>query len=219
MKKFLLKIMPEHSWIMLSIIVIFNFVTYFGTRLFTTGLKHYNIALPLDEKIPFVPVFISIYILAYVQWIIGFIVIGRAKKDISVRIFTAELIAKAIALICFIVFPTTIEGLRPDEASLYGHGIWSEITAAVYKLDAPDNLFPSIHCLESFVCLAGAVRIKNIPQWYKVTMLIMTLLVFASTVLVRQHVLLDIAGGVAAVCIGLFIADRLPVKNLNIRKD
>ncbi len=213
MKKYLLKIMPAYSWFMISAMLLFNCVTYFGTRIFTTGLRHYSIASPLDEMMPFIPFFIVFYILAYVQWIIGYIVIGRAEKQLCIRIFAGELIAKFIALICFIVFPTTIEGLRPDVSSLYGHGIWNELTAFIYSLDAPDNLFPSIHCLESWVCLRGALKIKDMPKWYTCSMLIMTLLVFASTVLVKQHVLIDIAGGVIAVEIGLGIAGKIAAKN------
>ena len=43
-------------------------------------------------------------------------------------------------------------------------------------------------------------------------MVIMTLLVFASTVLVKQHVLIDIAGGVIAVEIGMLIANKITAK-------
>ena len=212
LKKHLLKIMPAYSWFMLSIMVLFNCITYFGTRIFTTGLKHYSVILPLDKMLPFIPFFIAFYILAYVQWITGYIIIGRQEKHICIRIFTGELIAKAIALICFVIFPTTIEGFRPEAASLYGHGIWHELTAYIYSLDAPDNLFPSIHCLESWVCLRGTLKIKNVPKWYACLMVIMTLLVFASTVLVKQHVLIDIAGGVIAVEIGMFIANKITAK-------
>ena len=49
-------------------------------------------------------------------------------------------------------------------------------------------------------------------------MLVMTLLVFASTVLVKQHVLIDVLGGLAAVEIGLFFSGRPPFRKLKGEK-
>lgn len=189
-----------------------NFLVYCGTRFFTTGLRHYDIASSLDRKLPFVPFFIFFYVLAFAQWIIGYIMIGRGGREVVFRVFIGELIAKLIALAFFVFFPTTIDELRPSVESLQGRGIWYDFTAFVYCLDAPDNLFPSIHCLESWVCFRGALKLKKMPKWYAYVMLVITLFVFASTVLVKQHVLADIAGGVAAVEIGLFISGRLPLK-------
>lgn len=57
---------------------------------------------------------------------------------------------------------------------------------------------------ESRVCFLGALRLKKIPLRYVYLMLMMTLLVFVLTVFVKQHVLIEILGGVAAVEIGLF---------------
>lgn len=214
MKNRLIKIMPLYSWVMLTIILLVNCLTYFGTRIFTTGLRHYNFATPLDMMIPFVPFFIIFYVLAYVQWIIGFIMIGRGNREMAIHVFIGELIAKVIAMFCFILIPTTMEGLRPSVESLQGGGIWCQLTAWIYTLDAPDNLFPSIHCLESWVCFRGALKLEKVPKWYVYVMFVMTLLVFASTVLVKQHVFVDILGGVAAVEIGLFISYRLRLKRL-----
>ncbi len=209
--------MPLYSWILLIVILSVNHLAYFDSRLITSGLTHHSIALSLDEKLPFVPVFIIFYVLAYVQWTIGFVVIARGEKDIVFKVFIGELIAKFIAFLCFVIYPTTMEGLRPSVETLQGRGFLCSLTALVYSLDTPDNLFPSIHCLESWVCLRGALMIKKLPAWYKVSMLVMTLLVFASTVLVRQHVLLDIAGGVAAFEAGLFISRRIVEKAGKVR--
>ena len=214
MKKGMLKIMPAYSWGLLTIIVSVNFLVYFGTRPFTTGLKHYCIAGPWDRMLPFVPFFIIFYLLAYVQWIIGFIMIGRDDRRVVFQVFIGELIAKGIALACFVLFPTTIEELRPSMESLQGGGIWNELAAWIYSMDAADNVFPSVHCLESWICFRGALRLRGKPEWYAHVMLVMTLLVFASTVLVKQHALIDIVGGVTAVEIGLFISGRLLIKRL-----
>ncbi|CCY70604.1 uncharacterized protein BN508_01112 [Eubacterium sp. CAG:161] len=85
------------------------------------------------------------------------------------------------------------------------------MTNLIYTLDSPDNLFPSIHCLESWVCFRGAMRCKKVGKVYKVIMLILALLVFASTVMVKQHVFVDIIGAILVVEIGLALAKRLNI--------
>lgn len=194
---------------MLTIILSVNYLVYFVTRPFTTGLKHYSMANSLDMALPFVPFFMFFYLLAYLQWIIGFVVIGRGGREVAFPMFIGELIAKGITLVCFILLPTTVAGLRPSVASLQGGGIWCELAARIFTMDAMDNCFPSVHCLESWICFRGALKLKKVPRWYVYGMLVMTLLVFTSTVLVKQHVLIDIVGGVAAVEIGLFLSQRL----------
>ena len=55
--------------------------------------------------------------------------------------------------------------------------------------------------------MRGALASRQRP-WVKAAMTVMTLLVCASTVLVKQHLVLDIAGGIAAAELGL-LAVRL----------
>lgn len=203
-KSLLTKILPAYAYLPLGAMLLFNWLVYFGTRSFTTGMRHYSMYTHLDEIIPFVPAFISVYILAYFQWVFGYGIIARENKQIFYRIVIAEIIAKAMALVCFIAVPTTIE--RPE---ITGTGIWDILTASVYNADAPDNLFPSVHCLESWVCFRGAMYLKKPGKWYKYASLVFTLLVFASTVFVKQHVVLDMVGAVAFVEIGMFISGKI----------
>lgn len=194
------KILPKYSWIPLILVVTVNLVTYFGTRLFTQNLEHHVLQSRLDEMIPFCPVFIVIYILAYVQWITGFIMIGRQDKNFCYKFLYGEIIAKLICMLCYIFYPTTI--IRPE---ITGSGIFNELTLWIYQADAPDNLFPSIHCLESWVVFRASLGMKNMPKWNPYVMFIFTILVFASTVFVKQHVVVDMFGAMAAFEIGLFI--------------
>ena len=203
-KSLLTKILPAYAYLPLGAMLLFNWLVYFGTRFFTTGMRHYSMYTSLDEIIPFVPAFISVYILAYFQWVFGYGIIARENKQIFYRIVIAEIIAKAMALVCFIAVPTTIE--RPE---ITGTGVWDTLTAYVYNADAPDNLFPSVHCLESWVCFRGAMYLKKPGKWYKYASLVFTLLVFASTVFVKQHVVLDMVGAVVFVEIGMFISGKI----------
>lgn len=90
--------MPLYSWVALAIILSVNYFVYFSTRPFTAGLKHYSMTSSLDRDLPFVSIFFSIYLLAYIQWIIGFVLIGRDEQA-APRMFIGELIAKGIGVI------------------------------------------------------------------------------------------------------------------------
>jgi membrane-associated phospholipid phosphatase len=199
------RIFPLYSVLPIAAMLAMNAITYFGTRIFTTGRYHYNIESPLDRMLPVVPFFVVFYLLAYGQWIAGYILIGREKKSYAYRFFLGEIIAKSFCLVIFLVFPTTLN--RPE---ITGNGIFERLLAMVYSLDAADNLFPSIHCLESWLCYRGCRKLTatRLPRWFSGANLVFTLGVFASTVLLKQHVLIDIAGGFAAVEIGLLISSR-----------
>lgn len=202
------RLIPMYGLGMMSLAFMVNSVTYFGTRLFTTNLPHHNISTYIDGILPFCPFFITIYFLAYVQWVVGFIMVARESKYHCYRYMTGEIIAKLICLVLFVVYPTTV--IRPE---INGDGIWQIITAKTYSIDAADNLFPSIHCLESWFCFRSSMSMKKVGRTYKLLMLIFALLVFASTVLVKQHVVIDIIGGIAVVEIGLFVSGKLIKKD------
>ena len=94
-------------------------------------------------------------------------------------------------------------------------GPFYTLVSWMYFIDTPMiNLFPSIHCLESWICFRESIHLKDIRKWYAPFSFVFTMLVFASTVLIHQHVLIDIPAGVLVAEIGLLIcrltrADRV----------
>lgn len=195
-------LVPRYAWAPLAAVVLFNFLVYSGTKLITAAWPHHTLALPLDAQLPFVPGFICIYVLAFVQWVVGYVLIVRDSEALCFRMTAADLAAKLLCMVCFLAFPTTMTRPTPE-----GGGLWCALTRLIYWFDKPVNLFPSVHCLESWICMRGALASRQ-RLWVKVAMTVMTLLVCASTVLVKQHLVLDIAGGIAAAELGL-LAVRL----------
>ena len=198
------RILPSYARIPLALLVIINLIVYEGTQFLMLHAKHWDLALPLDARIPFRPAWIVIYILAYLQWAVGFIVISRESRAHCNRVLAGEIIAKFICMLFFIALPTRIE--RPV---VEGSGVFAALTRLIFASDLPGNLFPSIHCLESWICFRGAIGMKRVPRWYAPAMLAFTLMVFASTVLVKQHVLVDIPAGVLVAEAGLLLSDKL----------
>ena len=114
------------------------------------------------------------------------------------------MISKLIVGIIFFAFPTIM--LREE---VVGMDIFSRAVDLLYKLDAPTNLFPSIHCLESYICMKSSLEIKDIGKRYRISMVVMSLLVFMSTVFIKQHVILDFFGTVIVAEAGRLIMEFL----------
>ncbi len=196
-------LIPRYARRPLLLMLLYNCGVYWLTQLMTAGAVHYDLTLGLDRAVPFVPSFIIIYILAYVQWVAGYIVIVRDSPERCFRVISGEMLTKTACLICFLFLPTVMT--RPE---VTGTDFFSRVTGLIYALDAPDNLFPSIHCVESWICFRGILGAKTAGRGYKLFMLLFSLLVFASTVLVKQHVLVDVISGVALAELGQWLARR-----------
>lgn len=175
----------------LGITILMNTLAYNGVRIFEEGRYHYNLSYPLDALVPFMPEFIVIYFGCYIFWIVNYVIIAREKSEEGYRFFTADLYARFACLIIFLLFPTT--NTRPI---LHGSGLWTEAVRFLYAVDAPTNLLPSIHCMTSWFCYIGIKKRKDIPGWYKTFSLVTAVLVFVSTLALRQHVFIDVAAGV-----------------------
>lgn len=197
--------MPPYGWLCAICMTSWNFLIYFGSRVFTTGLYHHDIETDLDRALPFIPAFVIIYIFgSYAQWIYGYYLVLREDRVTAVRVAKAEIIAEIICLVCFFVYPTTMG--RPE---VVGDDIFANLMRWLYDTDASDNLFPSVHCIESYMIMRTCFWAKTAPKWYRPATIIMSILVFLSTFFCKQHVLADFVGAVICVEIGLFISRRV----------
>ena len=68
--------------------------------------------------------------------------------------------------------------------------------------------------LDSYQGKFYVMRCEKQGTAMKIFMFVSAILVFASTVLIKQHVVIDIIGGVLVVEIGLFLAKKLNTKRI-----
>jgi membrane-associated phospholipid phosphatase len=184
-------LIPKYAIVPLMVCVIFNFSVYGGVRLFYKDNAFHNITSFLDDKIPLMPVFVLIYFGCYVFWIVNYILISTISKEQCYRLAGADLLGKLICGIIYIAFPTT--NVRPE---LVDSGVFVDMLKFLYKIDAANNLFPSIHCLVSWYCYIGLRNCKTVPAWYRKLSLFIAIMIFISTLTTKQHVIIDVFGGV-----------------------
>ncbi len=199
-------LLPARSIVPIALMLGLNLAAFFGTRLLTAGADMHSMATALDAAIPFVPAMIIVYLLAYVQWGAGYLVLAHEPERICWYFAAAMIIAKLICAACFILYPTVMVGRPMPE----GTDFISRLTAGVFRLDPhADNLFPSIHCLDSWFFLRVFFRSKQVSHPVRILAAVFTLAVFSSVVLVKQHVLADIPAGIACAETGLLLARLL----------
>lgn len=192
LKEKLWPFVPREMVIPLLLIVAWNMTCYYGSKALAANSYHYNIELAIDGRIPFLPWTIIIYFTCYAVWIINYMLACRQSREEAWTFVCAEMLGKAVSMAFFVFLPTTLT--RPD---VTGGDIWSCLIRFLYGVDTPVNLFPSVHCLASWFCWIGVRNNKKIPTWYKWFTLIDALLVCVSTVTTKQHVFIDMFGGVA----------------------
>ncbi len=186
------EIIPSEMRLPLLMAIACNTVTYFGTRLLTTGRVHYDISCAADSRIPLVPWTVAIYFGSYVFWIVNYIIGVRQYREKAYRFISADFAAKLVCLLCFLIFPTT--NTRPE---ITGSSVWDSLMRFLYEIDAADNLFPSIHCLTSWFGFLAVRSNERVPKWYRAVSLVVALAICVSTLTTKQHVLVDVFAGVA----------------------
>lgn len=194
MKHFLKKItgiVPAYGFFPLVFSFVFNCLVYSGSRAVAGSWYHHNIESNFDLRLPFLPQFLIIYFGCYIFWAVNYILAARQDREEVYRFFTADFISRCVCLVIFLAYPTT--NTRPV---IEGSGFWDLLAGWLYSIDAADNLFPSIHCLVSWFCFLAVKGQKKIPIWYKAVSFILAVLVFLSTLFTKQHVIVDVAGGI-----------------------
>lgn len=191
MKSFLKNNKRTETLLVLLLTVVWNQSVYYGARWITGSWKHYDMTASFDSLVPFVPWTIIIYFGCYLFWAVNYYLCAIQPQEERNRFFCADVLAKTICLLIFLLLPTT--NIRPE---IVGNSVWDNLMRLLYQIDAADNLFPSIHCLVSWFCWIGVRKRKEIPWAYRYFSLIAALAVCISTLTTRQHVMYDVFSGI-----------------------
>lgn len=203
------KFFSKYSFVPAFAVLASNLISSFVTRFFI-GSTH-DITTSLDKALPFIPEFIYIYVLAFVQWTACLIAVMIADKEVSIRYGFGMAAGNIIAGIVFVLFPTVMS-IRPEFS---GGGALTEMLGKfIFAADTPPmNIFPSVHCLSSWGCMRMIIALKKAPTGIKVGNAVFSVLVFLSVLFVKQHLIFDIPAGIIA-----FEAGLLTVKVLRWKK-
>lgn len=146
----------------------------------------------LDDKIPFCEYFIIPYVLWYLYIAVAtFYTLAKSKKDF-IHLSSMVYLGMFGSMIICTVYPSW-HLLRPDITTM-NDNIFTKLVLYLWEVDNPAVIFPSMHVLVAVnitvaLIMADCMRGKT---WWKVAAVIYTVLVSASTVLIKQHSILDV---------------------------
>lgn len=157
---------------------------------------HY-LTTDIDRTIPFLKVFILPYISWYFFIFACLFYFCFKEKDVYYKTLVAVNVSLLVCYLVYFSFQTSVP--RP---ALAGSDILSRLTSLVYRYDRPFNCFPSIHCITSYLMIKAvdASTIKNLFAGLAVKA--EAVLVIASTLFVKQHIIVD---AVSAIFLGNLI--------------
>lgn len=196
----------KEAVLILGIAFLWNEMVYVGARQIAQSWYHYDLTTSVDKFVPFLPWTITIYFGCFLFWGGSYAVCAVQEKSERDRFFCADVLAKGFCFCFFLLIPTT--NIRPE---IIGRTMWDTLMKLLYQVDAADNLFPSIHCLVSWLCWIGVRNRKDIPLIYKAFSLVMAAMVCISTLTTRQHVVADVIGGILLAEISYILAGRTKI--------
>ena len=213
-RRTLRRIIPTYAILPLILPGLMNLAAYQGgklVQLFTGYSTALDMTTAWDRAIPFQPAWVLVYIGTFLFWFYQYTTVARESPKAACRLAAADFVAKLICLVFFIALPTT--NTRPE---VEGSGFIPFVMRFIYWIDTPTNLFPSIHCFVAWLGTRYIYECKTLRHRALTSILctIGSLLVFASTLFTRQHVLLDVVSGVAVAEIGWLVARFTKLPNV-----
>lgn len=176
----------------MKVLLLLAVLAYFGAGYLTLNLisSHQSsgsLAIGLDSRLPFIPLFIVIYLLGYPLPVLPYFMI----KDMTnyKRAVMAYFFVLSVSFLVFLLYPVFIARPAPEAMS----PIFAAVFKCLHAVDGPYNTFPSLH-----VSLA-AVAVLACIDWHKkhLWLLVWPPLIAASAVLIKQHYIWDVLGGLA----------------------
>ena len=169
-----------------AIVLALQTIAYFGIQKFE-GEAH-NVKSRLDEKIPHCPPFILIYILWYPLIAVFPVLLYSYSAGHYAAYMMMVILDIAISTIVYLAYPTSFDRPVPKD------GFWGRVMRIVYRCDYKGkNCMPSMHCSMCFIIMISVLSCGEMDSWFQWAICILSIMIVCSTVLTKQHVVIDVA--------------------------
>lgn len=181
-------------------LILFQTILYTINKLIQ-GTPHI-IGNNIDTLIPFIVYFIIPYCIWYLLLFIVPYKYYKKDKTLFTKYVLSYILITIVANIIFFIYPTTV-----IRETLTNTNILYKLTEFIYNIDTPVlNCFPSLHCGISMLWILFTITNKKIDKIFKITITIISILIMASTLFIKQHVFIDlISGNIIALIIFLIL--------------
>lgn len=174
-----------------------------------------NIKIPFDDLIPFIKELIIIYHLFMPMIILTCILVFTYDKKNYKKLMLTIFLAQTTSYLVFVLFQTYVP--RYD-VNLLGNDIFSNLVKYTYSIDNSYSGIPSMHVC-NMVLSSVFIYKTNLKKNVKILLISFMTLIALTTVLVKQHVFLDIPGGLIHAIINYFIASFIYKKYITKKRN
>lgn len=198
-------------------LTIFLFLILWFAYLKKTIVPEHIMYSSLDSKIPFVKEFVLAYYFWFIYMALGFLYLGLNSKKDFYKMLAFLSLSMSISFIIFILYPNQ-QFARP---AVPGKDVFSWLVNFIYSHDGTNNVFPSVHVCNSigvYVALKNCYKLKD-KLVFRILSFIIMFSISASTVLIKQHSIIDVAGGIALAIIlylCIYQAPKLFIKRTSL---
>lgn len=159
-------------------------------------LEHRNISyhvihFGIDAYIPFCEYFIVPYLLWFAYVALAVVYFGIKDQEEGNKLIAFLIAGMTIFLVVSAVFPNGLH-LRPK--TFARDNIFVDMVKKLYMIDTSTNVIPSIHVYNSIAVMIAVWRTKLLEKHkvIKSGMMLLGISIICSTVLLKQHSMLDV---------------------------
>ncbi|NUU96537.1 phosphatidic acid phosphatase [Marinitoga sp. 1135] len=195
-----------HFLFLLYYIVIYHLYKYTET---INAVPKYVISSKIDYYIPFVKEMVVPYLFWYIYILMAIIYFGFKSKEDYYRLISFMFVGMTACYFIYMIYPNG-QNLRPV---IQSNDFFSNLIKNIYLNDTPTNTAPSIHVLDSLAVHFSIIKsneFKDNKIMRSVSFVIMSLII-ASTVMIKQHSIIDIIYGIALSFILYFVIYEIDI--------
>ncbi len=180
-------------------------VTYFGNQWYAErfgnpGVDYSYIFLKFNQMVPFLDWTIYPYIIAYPVWFFGVFLIGFYNKKNFYNILGVVVITFTVCGIWYFLWQSDVESWRVTSGLFLNNdyttprtdlNFTESLVMLIYMSAGPRNAIPSMHTLNSWICILGVRMDKRIPKGWVIFTWVLNLAIIISTQTTKQHYIID----------------------------
>lgn len=182
-----------HKYVWLALYFVVFVPAFFIIEKTSPTAGYWVTDLPIDARIPFIPQFIVFYVLWYPLFVAVGIPLMIRDGEAFKRYMYFTMAGLTLCLLFDVLVPNG-QNLRPTDMRITGFSTW--LLSKIWSADTNTNVFPSMHIVGAIGAVVGACDSGIFKKW-RWQIVAFAVLICASTVFVKQHSVLDIAGAAA----------------------
>lgn len=168
------------------------------------GDRVYNLVTAFDQMIPFIKYFALPYMAWYPFVMITLLWLMKLQPRLYATTLVTCILGLILSYIIFMFAQTTTP--RPP---IDGQDIFTQMVLFIYRADKPYNSFPSIHVLICFVLYQACTKLDIQAPLFVVSVRVSSMLIIISTLFIKQHTIVDVAGGIILGTLLFWLVDLL----------